>query len=253
MGWTHDTLAYFERDPVHRPWHHEELTFGLTYAFHENFILPLSHDGVVHGKRSLLAKMPGDRWQQFASLRALLAWMWAYPGRPLLFMGDEFGQDGEWRCDRSLDWHLVREPAHAGMQALVRTLNELYRDQPALWERDADSAGFRWIESSDAESSVFAFLRIASDGARQLACIANLTPVVRHGYSVGLPIAGPWTEVLSTDAPQYCGSGGFANSGVQTEAQPWQDLPYSTCLTLPPLAVVWLIPGTAALARRSSY
>ncbi|HEX9035179.1 MAG TPA: 1,4-alpha-glucan branching protein GlgB [Streptosporangiaceae bacterium] len=246
MGWTHDTLTYFGRDPVHRRWHHEELTFGLTYAFCENFILPISHDDVVHGKSSLLAKMPGDRWQQFANLRALLAWMWAYPGRPLLFMGNEFGQEDEWQCARSLDWHLLRESAHAGVQALVRTLNELYRDQPALWERDFDCTGFRWIEPSDAESSIFAFLRVAFKGARYLTCIANLTTVVRHGYRVGLPIGGPWTVVLDTDAPQYGGTGGIASSGVRAAAQPWHGLPYSACLTLPPLAVLWLIPAAAA-------
>jgi 1,4-alpha-glucan branching enzyme len=244
MGWTHDTLVYFERDTAHRRWHHEELTFGLTYAFHENFILPLSHDDVVHGKRSLLAKMPGDRWQQFANLRALLAWTWAYPGRPLLFMGNEFGQDGEWRWDRSLDWHLLRDSEHAGVHTLVRTLNEVYRDEPALWERDFDCAGFRWIEPDDAESSVFSFLRLASNGVRQLACIANLTPVVRHEYRMGLPIQGPWTEALNTDAPQYGGSDIVANMGIRAEEQPSRDFQYSACLTLPPLATMWLIPST---------
>ena len=187
MGWMNDTLVYFGKDPIHRRYHHHELTFALLYAFTENFILPLSHDEVVHGKGSLLSRMPGDRWQQFANLRALLAWMWAHPGRPLLFMGGEIGQNDEWRHDRSVDWHLLDYPEHAGVQAMVRALNTVYRREPALWEQDFDWTGFRWIDPNDADNSVLSFLRFPVSGGRTVACVANLTPVLRHGYRVGLP------------------------------------------------------------------
>ena len=179
MGWMNDTLVYFGKDPIHRRYHHHELTFALLYAFTENFILPLSHDEVVHGKGSLLTRMPGDRWQQFANLRALLAWMWAHPGRPLLFMGGEIGQNDEWHHDRSIDWHLLDYPEHAGVQALVRALNTVYRREPALWEQDFDWTGFRWIDPNDADNSVLSFLRFPVSAGRTIACVANLTPVLR--------------------------------------------------------------------------
>ena len=199
MGWMHDTLVYFAKDPVHRRYHHHELTFALLYAFSENFILPLSHDEVAHGKGSLLGKMPGDRWQQFANLRALLAWMWAHPGRQLLFMGGEIAQNSEWRHDGSLDWHLLDYPEHAGVQALVRALNTVYRQEPALWEQDFDWPGFRWINPNDSENSVLSFLRFPIEDGRPIACVANLTPVPRHDYRIGLPQPGRWVEILNSD------------------------------------------------------
>jgi 1,4-alpha-glucan branching enzyme len=241
MGWMHDTLDYFRRDPVHRRFHHHQLTFSLMYAFSENFVLPLSHDEVVHGKGSLLAKMPGDRWQRFANLRALLAYMWAHPGKKLLFMGGEFGQEAEWAYDRSLDWHLLEEAAHSGVQALVRELNRLYRDEPALWEVDVSPVGFRWLEPNDADANVLAFARF-SEGERAVVCVCNLAPVPRYGYRVGFPSVGRWREVLNTDSAYY-GGGGVGNlGGVEAGAVPWHDQPFSAEVTLPPLAVVWLVP-----------
>ena len=206
MGWMHDTLEYFSQEPIHRRYHHDELTFGLLYAFTENFVLPLSHDEVVHGKSSLLNKMPGDRWQKAANLRALLGWMWAHPGKQLLFMGGEIAQSEEWDYQHSLDWHLLQYPEHKGVQDLVRALNRLYLAEPALFERDFTPDGFRWIDASDVESNVLAFLRIAEHG-RPLACIANLSPVPRTGYRIGLPRGGVWQELLNTDLTDFAGSG----------------------------------------------
>src|SRR6266567_2117924 len=206
MGWMNDTLVYFSKDPVHRRYHHHELTFALLYAFTENFILPFSHDEVAHGKGSLLGKMPGDRWQQFANLRALLAWMWAHPGRPLLFMGGEIAQNDEWRHDGSVDWHLLGYPEHAGVQALVRALNTVYRREPALWEQDFDWPGFRWINPNDSENSVLSFLRFPIAGGRPVACVANLTPVPRRDYRIGLPHPGRWVEILNSDHADFGGS-----------------------------------------------
>ena len=241
MGWMNDTLVYFTKEPVHRRWHHHQLTFALLYAFHENFILPLSHDEVSHGKRSLLSKMPGDRWQQFANLRALLAWMWAHPGRQLLFMGGEIAQNDEWKHDGSIDWHLLEHPEHRGVQDLVRVLNHTYLGERALWERDFDWSGFRWLDCDDADNSVLSFARLSTDGSRMLACVANLTPVVRHGYRVGVPAGGRWTEALNTDAAHFGGSG-MTNGDVDAEPVPWGDQPCSVALTLPPLGVLWLVP-----------
>jgi 1,4-alpha-glucan branching enzyme len=239
MGWMNDTLVYFSKDPVHRRYHHHELTFALLYAFTENFILPLSHDEVAHGKRSLLGKMPGDRWQQFANLRALLAWMWAHPGRPLLFMGGEIAQNDEWDHDTSLDWHLLGYPEHAGMQALVRALNTIYRAEPALWEQDFDWTGFRWIDPDDSGNSVLSFLRFPASAGRPLACLANLTPVSRHDYRIGLPQPGRWTEILNSDNADFGGSNALTGT-VTAQAPGWNDLDYSATLTLPPLGVLWL-------------
>jgi 1,4-alpha-glucan branching enzyme len=239
MGWMNDTLVYFANDPVHRRYHHHELTFALLYAFTENFILPLSHDEVAHGKGSLLAKMPGDRWQQLANLRALLAWMWAHPGRPLLFMGGEIAQNDEWRHDGSIDWHLLDYPEHAGMQAMVRELNAVYRREPALWEQDFDWPGFRWIDPNDADNSVLSFLRFPVSGGRSIACVANLTPVPRHDYRVGLPHPGRWAEIFNSDSEKFGGSNVLAGT-VTAEPTGWNDLDYSATLTLPPLAVLWL-------------
>jgi 1,4-alpha-glucan branching enzyme len=243
MGWMHDTLAYFQRDPVHRRYHHHQLTFSLVYAFSENFVLPLSHDEVVHGTGSLLAKMPGDPWQQRANLRALYAYMWAHPGKKLLFMGGELGQEREWRSEGSLDWHLLERPEHAGIQSLVRDLNLHYRDEPALWEVDFEPAGFRWLEPNDAAANVLVFMRLSKDGERQLVCACNFSPLPRTGYRIGLPRPGRWRELVNTDSELYGGSGLGNMGGVAAEKKPWHDQPYSAEVTLPPLGVVWLAPA----------
>jgi 1,4-alpha-glucan branching enzyme len=245
MGWMHDTLDYFGRDPIYRRYHHHQLTFSLMYAFSENFVLPLSHDEVVHGKGSLLGKMPGDRWQRFANLRALLAYMWAHPGKNLLFMGGEFGQEAEWSYDRSLDWHLLEDVSHSGVQALVRELNRIYREEPALWELDVSHEGFRWLEPNDAESNALAFARLGAGGTRSLVCVCNFSPVPRYGYRVGFPAAGSWREALNTDSVYYGGSGVGNLGAVEAEAVPWHDQPFSAEVTLPPLGVVWLVPEAA--------
>jgi 1,4-alpha-glucan branching enzyme len=206
MGWMHDTLQYMAREPVHRRHHHHEITFGLVYAFTENFVLPLSHDEVVHGKGSLLTKMSGDDWQQFANLRAYYALMWGYPGKKLLFMGQEFAQRREWSEERALDWHLTRSAAHDGVRKLVRDLNHLYRTRPALHARDCEGEGFEWLIADDADQSVFAWLRRAP-GAAPVAVVVNMTPVARMPYRVPLPHDGRWREILNTDAHDYWGSG----------------------------------------------
>jgi 1,4-alpha-glucan branching enzyme len=244
MGWMHDTLGYFQHDPIYRRFHHHELTFSLVYAWNENFILPLSHDEVVHGKGSLLSKMPGDRWQQLANLRALYAYMWAHPGKKLLFMGGELATPWEWSDQGELPWWLLEHGEHAGMRDLIRDLNEIYRDEPALWEVDFSHEGFRWLEPNDAMNNVFAFMRISADGERQLVCVANLAPVPREGYRVGLPQPGEWQEVLNTDSTFYSG-GGIGNMGAVTaEERGWHEQPYSASLTLPPLSVLWLRPAS---------
>ena len=243
MGWMHDTLEYFSKDPIHRRYHHNDLTFGLLYAFSENFVLPLSHDEVVHGKGALLSKMPGDKWQRLANLRALYAWMWAHPGKQLLFMGGEIAQEREWAHDRSLDWHLLDDQGHKGTQELVRALNRAYQDLPQLWQRDDTPEGFRWIDASDVDGNVLSFLRVGLDGST-VACVANLSPVVRHGYRFGLPSGGDWREVVNTDAIEFGGSG-VGNAGTVFAADAsWHGLPFSTELTLPPLAVLWLAPAS---------
>jgi 1,4-alpha-glucan branching enzyme len=242
MGWMHDTLEYFQQEPIYRRFHHHELTFSLQYAFSENFILPLSHDEAVHGKGSLLAKMAGDRWQKLANLRALYGYMWAHPGKKLLFMGSELAQEQEWGYKRSLDWHLLERPEHAGVQTLVRDLNRIYRDEPALWELDSDPSGFWWLEPNDADANVLAFVRASRDGERLLVFAANLSPVPRYGYRLGLPRSCDWREVLNTDSELY-GGGNVGNLGaVSPEPIPWHGQPVSAEVTLPPLAAVWLVP-----------
>jgi 1,4-alpha-glucan branching enzyme len=243
MGWMHDTLDYFSHDPIHRRYHHHELTFGMLYAFTENFTLPLSHDEVVHGKGSLLQKMPGDRWQQLANLRALLAWMWAHPGKKLLFMGAEMAQDREWAHDRSLDWHLLDHPSHAGVDKLLKTLNHLYKERPALWEQDFEWTGFSWVDANDTDQNVLSFLRHPADRetGKPLVCVANLAPVPREGYRIGVPRGGWWREVLNTDADDFWGSG-VVNGGAMADGYGWHGHDQSLSLTLPPLAVVWLEP-----------
>ena len=242
MGWMHDTLGYFAYDPVYRRYHHHELTFSLVYAWNENFVLPLSHDEVVHGKGSLVNKMPGDRWQKLANLRALYAYMWAHPGKKLLFMGGEFAQNEEWNHERSLDWHLLEHEEHAGVQALVRELNRVYRDTPALWEVDFSHEGFRWLEANDAQGNVLAFARLPRDGDRPLVCVCNLSPVPRREFRVGMPRPGRWVEALNTDSAYYGGSDVGNLGGIEAEGVPWHDQPYSAELTIPPLGVLWLVP-----------
>ncbi|HMK96280.1 MAG TPA: 1,4-alpha-glucan branching enzyme, partial [Acidimicrobiales bacterium] len=275
MGWMHDTLQYFEVDPLFRRYHQNDLTFGLLYAFYENFILPLSHDEVVHGKRSLLAKMPGDRWAQLANLRALYAWMWAHPGKKLLFMGGEMAEESEWSNERPLDWWMLEHWAdHERLRQMVAELNRLYRAEPALWEVDFAPEGFRWIDASDADHNVLSFYRARrgenvgrspgalreagegrSPGAGQpapwptapaadvVACVANLSPVPHIGYRIGLPRPGRWTELLNTDAKEWGGSG-LGNMGeVWAGEVGWHGQRASAEMVLPPLAVLWLAPA----------
>ncbi len=246
LGWMHDTLRYLQRDPVHRRYHHNELTFRSLYAFHENFVLPLSHDEVVHGKGSLLNKMPGDRWQKFANLRLLYAYMYSQPGKKLLFMGSELAQWREWGHDSSLDWHLLEEDAHAGVMRLVSELNRRYREEPALHEGDADPGGFEWVDGSDSERSVLCYLRRGAGGAPPIAVAINFTPVVRYDYRVGVPEAGEWGEILNTDAEAFGGSGVGNLGRVEAEPVPAHGRAFSLCLTLPPLAAVMLrAPGAS--------
>jgi 1,4-alpha-glucan branching enzyme len=241
MGWMHDTLDYMQREPVYRSHHHGQLTFGLVYAFSENFVLPLSHDEVVHGKGSLLRKMPGDRWQKFANLRAYYGFMWSHPGKKLLFMGCEFAQEREWNHDMSLDWHLVDDGMHRGVQGLVRDLNCAYRDEPALHVLDCEPAGFEWIDASDSASSIYVYLRKGHEHDRPVVVVCNFTPVVRHGYRIGLPLAGEWRELVNTDAQEYGGSG-VRNDRIEAHSQPWQGRQASAELSLPPLATLLLVP-----------
>jgi 1,4-alpha-glucan branching enzyme len=238
MGWMHDTLKYLAEDPVHRKYHHHQLTFRAIYGFTENFVLALSHDEVVHGKGSLLGKMPGDDWQKFANLRTLLAYMYCLPGKKLLFMGDEFGQRAEWNHDSSLDWHLTAFPPHAGLQRLTGDLNALYRTTPALHSTDSDPAGFEWIDCNDGDQSTLSFLRRTADGSQELAIVCNFTPVPRPAFPLGVPSPGRWREVLNTDAPIYGGSGMGNLGGVDARPVPAHGEPYSLAITLPPLAVV---------------
>ena len=241
MGWMHDTLDYFSLDPVHRRHHHGELTFAQIYAYSERFVLPLSHDEVVHGKGSLLAKMGGDDWQRFAGLRSLLAWQWALPGAPLLFMGSELAPWQEWNDASELPWHLLEHAPHRGVHDLVGELNRMSQAHPAMWRRDDDPAGFQWLDADDADHSIFAFLRWDDHGSAAMACIANLTPTVRPGYRVGLPWPGVWKTVLDTDASLWWGSGHRSPGPVTaTLDEPWQQQPASALLDLGPMSMVWL-------------
>ena len=255
LGWMHDTLTYFQRDPLHRSHHHGELTFPMVYARHERWVLPLSHDEVVHGKGSLLDKQPGDRWQRFANLRCLLAWQWCHPGRQLLFMGGELAQEREWSHDRELDWWLLGRADHAGVTDLVADLNALQADRPALWVGDDDlDDGFGWLDADDHQHSVFTFWRDVPAADRTddsvVVVAANLTPVPRHGYRLGVPRPGDWTVLLDTDSTRYAGSGHEVapSGGVELTADtstPWQGQPGSLLLTLPPLSVLVLAPRGA--------
>jgi 1,4-alpha-glucan branching enzyme len=242
MGWMHDTLAYISHDPVHRKYHHDQLTFSLIYAFSENYVLPLSHDEVVHGKGSIFGKMPGDRWQRFANVRLLYAYMYTHPGKKLLFMGNEFAQEREWSHDISLDWHLLEDSSHAGVQQLVRDLNGLYAQTPALYETDAVPEGFQWL-CSDAEDSVIAYVRRGSDPAQFVVAICNFTPVVRYDYHVGVPAAVSLREAINTDASLYGGSNVGNLGAVPVHAVPAHGQTHSISVTLPPLAALILVPA----------
>ncbi|RJQ69967.1 1,4-alpha-glucan branching protein GlgB [Pseudonocardiaceae bacterium YIM PH 21723] len=239
MGWMHDTLHYLSRDPIHRQYHHHEMTFSLVYAWSEHFTLPLSHDEVVHGKGSLWTRMPGDDWNKAAGLRSLLAFMWAHPGKQLLFMGGEYGQEGEWNWQHSLDWHQLENPLHAGIKDLVKDLNHRYRELPALYTQDSSHEGFAWIDANDAGNNVISFLRYGDDGS-VMACVCNFAGGPHHDYRLGLPEAGQWKELLNTDSLGYGGSG-VGNLGEVTAVdQPWHGQPASAVLQLPPAGALWL-------------
>jgi 1,4-alpha-glucan branching enzyme len=240
MGWMHDTLQYMCKEPVHRRYHQDKLTFRMLYAFHENFVLPLSHDEVVYGKGSLLGKMSGDDWQKFANLRALYGYMYAQPAKKLLFMGAEFGQWREWSHDGSLDWDLVNYSLHSGVQQWIGDLNRLYRSEPALHELDCEPAGFEWIDCGDAESSVVSLIRKGKSTANLVLTVCNFTPVPRHEYRIGAPRGGFWREVLNSDATEYGGSGMGNRGGVDADPWPQHGRPFSLALTLPPLSVLFL-------------
>jgi 1,4-alpha-glucan branching enzyme len=244
MGWMHDSLSYVQHDPVHRAYHHHELTFPLVYAWSENYVLPISHDEVVHGKGSLLRKMPGDRWRQLANLRAYLAYMWAHPGKQLLFMGCEIGQESEWAESRELDWWLLDHPEHQGVHRVVGDLNRAYRDSPALWERDTDPDGFQWIDANDAGRNVFSFIRRGAAGTPDVVVVANFAAVPHEGYRLGLPSAGQWDEVVNTDAEGYTGSG-VGNLGSVTAVDgDHVGQPAYADIVVPPLATVWFRRAT---------
>jgi 1,4-alpha-glucan branching enzyme len=240
MGWMHDTLHYMQLEPVHRKYHHNELTFRRIYAYHEKFVLPLSHDEVVYGKGSLLRKMPGDVWQKYANLRLLFAYMFSTPGKPLVFMGGELGQWSEWNHDSSVDWHLMADALPAGISHLLAQLNRVRRETPALYALDFDPAGFDWIDANDSEQSTLSFLRHAPDRSRSVAAVFNFTPVPRHNYRVGVPDDGRWEELINTDAKEFGGSGQGNLGGVEAAPVGAHGRPYSLNLTLPPLAAVWL-------------
>lgn len=245
MGWMHDTLRYIGKDPIHRRWHHNDLSFGLLYAFSENFVLPISHDEVVHGKGSLIGRMPGDRWQRFANLRAYLGFMFTHPGKKLLFMGCEFGQEREWNHDAGLDWHLLSDADHSGAQTLVRDLNAVYRNLPALHELDCEPQGFEWIDASDHERSVISYLRRGKDADSLAVVVCNFTPVPQQRYRLGVPALGFYAERINTDSVFYGGSNVGNGSGVLAEERPWHGRPCSIELTLPPL-------GTLILERKTA-
>jgi len=240
MGWMHDTLHYMSEDPIHRRYHQNDLSFGLVYAFSENFILPLSHDEVVHGKGSLLARMPGNAWQKFANLRAYFGFMYAHPGKKLLFMGGEFAQEREWNFDTSLDWHLLANPMHRGIRQLIKDLNGMYRKYPALHALDCSGEGFEWIEHNDAENSVLSFLRFGTDRRMPIIAVSNFTPVPRDHYRIGVPLPGSYSVVLNSDERAYGGSGVYQPETVTAEDTPWQGRPHSIQVSLPGLSTMWL-------------
>lgn len=256
MGWMHDTLSYFKHDPIHRQYHHNEITFSLVYAFSENFMLPLSHDEVVHGKGSLMDRMPGDEWQQFANLRLMYGYMFTHPGTQLLFMGDEFAQTSEWNIERGLEWWLTENPLHAGMQEWIKTLNHFYTNKPALYEMQFNPDGFQWVDNSDYQNSSLSYLRYGKDQEKPLLVINNFTPVVRENYKIGVPLKGTWKEVLNSDDKAYGGSG-VTNAGkkLTTTQETWHGRPYVIELSLPPLSTIVLeleVEKKAAKKKKAS-
>jgi len=242
LGWMHDILDYLAHEPVHRKYHHNELLFSLCYAFSENFLLPLSHDEVVHGKGSLIGKMPGDDWQRRANLRLLLGYQYCHPGKKLLFMGGEFGQEREWDHNGSLDWHLRNDPGHEGLLRWTRDLNRVYRHEPALHQRDTDYSGFAWVDIGDWEGSIISFLRSGNEGTLPVLAVCNFTPVPRYGYRIGVPTEGFWRELLNSDAAEYGGSGTGNLGGLHAEDIPWHGRPFSLSLTVPPLSISLFLP-----------
>ena len=242
MGWMNDSLEYMSCDPLYRQHHHHEMTFSLAYAFSENFILPLSHDEVVHGKGSLLDKMPGDDWQKFANLRAYYGFMWAHPGKKLLFMGCEFGQRAEWNHNQSLDWHLLEQPQHQGVQSLIKTLNNSYCHHTALFELDTDHRGFDWIDASNAEQSVFSFLRYNKAKDEHVVVLSNMTPACQSHYRIGVPSVTEYEVIVNTDDTQFGGSGFASQTCYVAEHIEWQGFNQSICIALPPLSTVYLVP-----------
>jgi 1,4-alpha-glucan branching enzyme len=242
MGWMHDTLGYMAKDPLYRRFHHNQMTFGMLYAFQENFVLPISHDEVVHGKGSLLGKMSGDEWQKFANLRAYLSFMWGYSGKKLLFMGCEFGQWQEWNHDTGLEWEALKAPTHLGTQRLVRDLNLVYRHEPALYQVDFEWNGFQWIDANDTDNSVFSFIRYSEDRTRHVLVVSNLTPVVRRGYRIGVPQSGRYKEMINSDLEIYGGSGVANGTKLLSQSIKSHTYEQSLSLTLPPLATLILQP-----------
>jgi len=242
MGWMHDTLSYMGNDPIHRRFHHNQMTFGMLYAFHENFILPISHDEVVHGKASMISKMPGDEWQKFANLRAYYGFMWGYSGKKLLFMGNEFAQWQEWNHDKELEWSALNAPNHKGVKRFVRDLNLVYKNEPALWENDFDWNGFAWLDTNDSDNSIFSFIRYAHSRDNFLIIISNFTPLARHDYRIGIPVPGSYQELINSDKPVYWGSGIAFDGEYHTMDIPSHGHQQSLVLTLPPLSTVILKP-----------
>ncbi|MFZ2100340.1 MAG: alpha amylase C-terminal domain-containing protein, partial [Oricola sp.] len=241
MGWMNDTLDYIKREPIHRRYHHHQMTFGMHYAFSENFVLPISHDEVVHGKGSMLQRMPGDGWERFANLRAYYGFMWGHPGKKLLFMGCEFAQPGEWKQAGEIDWEAAKRPAHEGVQRLVRDLNTLYRATPALHAKDCESEGFQWIEANAADDSIYAWIRRGGPDDPAAVVICNFTPVERRDWRCGLPLQGKWREALNTDAGIYGGGNRGNMGGVMAKAGGWHGQACSAPVTLPPLSTVILV------------
>lgn len=252
MGWMHDTLSYFQKDPIHRQYHHNEITFSLVYAFTENFMLPLSHDEVVHGKGSLISRMPGDEWQRFANLRLMFGYMFTHPGTQLLFMGGEFGQTSEWSLEKGLPWDLLKYDYHKGTQAWVKALNQFYRSAPALYEKQFAHDGFEWIDLGDHKNSVISYIRKGEDGEKPLVVICNFTPVVRDNYKVGVPFSGTYQELLNSNKKAFGGSGDHVDNKVKAVQGTWHGRPYFLELTLPPLSIMVLenVKGPIAKGRK---
>jgi 1,4-alpha-glucan branching enzyme len=251
MGWMHDTLEYVQKDPMYRKFHHGELTFSMLYAYNENFVLPISHDEVVHGKGSLVSKMPGDRWQQLANLRAYLSFMWSHPGKQLLFMGSEFGQLSEWSQERGLDWWITEQPSHKSIQALVHSLNKVYLENPALWQLDHDWHGFTWIDGGHAEANALSFLRWDTEG-NPIACVINFAGNPHENFKVGLPFDGEWVEIFNSDAAEFGGSGVGNQGKIVANGEGSHGQPHSADITVPPLAAVFFKPSSLPRSKKAA-